>query len=94
MKTDIFPDCYIGTKNQNAMKSAEVKDPKDNKIINKDDSVTNKDSENDVETEQAIDQKKVEEEHVLTLISDNDNAGILSDESTSNKGQGPAGENL
>ena len=76
------------------MKSAEVKDPKDNKIINKDDSVTNKDSENDVEKEQATDQKKTDKEHVLTLISDNDNAGILADESASNKGQGPAGENL
>jgi hypothetical protein len=76
------------------MKSAEVKDPKDNKIINKDDSVTNKDSDNNAEKEQSTDQKKAEKEHVLTLISDNDNAGILADESASNKGQGPAGENL
>lgn len=76
------------------MKSAEVKDPKDNKITNKDDSVTNKDSDNNVEQEQAADQKKADKEHVLTLISDNDNAGILADESASNKGQGPAGENL
>ena len=76
------------------MKSAEVKDPKDNKIINKDDSVTNKDSDNDVETEQVTDQKKAEKENILTPISDNDNAGILADESASNKGQGPAGENL
>ena len=76
------------------MKSAEVKDPKDNKITNKDNSVTNKDDDNTLETEQATDQKKTDKEHVLTLISDNDNAGILADESTSNKGQGPAGENL
>jgi hypothetical protein len=76
------------------MKSAEVKDPKDNKIINKDVSVTNKDSENDVEKEQGTDQKKNDKEYLLTLISDNDNAGILADESASNKGQGPAGENL
>lgn len=73
------------------MKSAEVKDPK---IINKDNSVTNKDDDNDVENEQSTDQKKAEKEHVLTLISDNDNAGILADESASNNGQGPAGENL
>jgi hypothetical protein len=76
------------------MKSAEVKDPRDNKIINKDNSVTNTDSEHMVEKEQTTDQKKADEEHVLTLISDNDNAGILADESASNKGQGPAGENL
>jgi hypothetical protein len=76
------------------MKSAEVKDPKDSKIINKDDSVTNKDSDNISEKEQPTDQKKTGTEHVLTLISDNDNAGILADESASNKGQGPAGENL
>jgi hypothetical protein len=76
------------------MKSAEVKDPKDNKIINKDDSVTNKDDDNNVEKEQATDQKKEDKEPVLAIISDNDNAGILADESASNKGQGPAGENL
>lgn len=76
------------------MKSAEVKDPKDNKIINKDDSVTNNDSDNVTEKEQATDQKKEDKEPVLAVISDNDNAGILADESASNKGQGPAGENL
>ena len=76
------------------MKSAEVRDPKDNKIINKDNSVTNKDDDNNVEKEQTAGQKKTDKEHILTLISDNDNAGILADESTSNKGQGPAGENL
>jgi hypothetical protein len=76
------------------MKSAEAKDPKDNKITNKDDSVTNKDNDNNVEKEQATNQKKTDKENVTTLISDNDNAGILADESASNKGQGPAGENL
>ncbi len=76
------------------MKSAEVKDPKDNKIINKDDSVTNNDSDNVTEKEQATDQKKEDKEPVLAVISDNDNAGILADENASNKGQGPAGENL
>ncbi len=76
------------------MKSAEVKDPKDNKIINKDDSVTNNDNDNVTEKEQATDQKKEDKEPVLAVISDNDNAGILADESASNKGQGPAGENL
>ena len=76
------------------MKSAEVKDPKDNKIINKDNSVTNKDSEISEVKEQATEQKTADKEHILTVISDSDNAGILADESASNKGQGPAGENL
>jgi hypothetical protein len=76
------------------MKSGEVKDPKDDKIINKDNSVTNKDDDNNMEKEQATDQKKEDKERVLAIISDNDNAGILADESASNKGQGPAGENL
>jgi hypothetical protein len=72
------------------MESEKVKDPKDEKILNKDDSVTN----NDGDKEQPIGQNKPEKEKVLTLISDNDNPGELADESASNKGQGPAGENL
>ncbi len=72
------------------MESEKVKDPKDEKILNKDDSVTNKDEDK----ERPISQDKPEKEKVLTLISDNDIPGELADESASNKGQGPAGENL
>jgi hypothetical protein len=77
------------------MESAVTKDPKDVRIINKDDSVTNKDGDNNLEKgEQPADQVKSGKEKVLTTLSDNDNAGLLADENTSNKGQGPAGENL
>lgn len=77
------------------MERDEVQDPKDEKVTNQDDSVTNKDGDNDLEKgKQPTSESKREKEKVLTEISDNDNRGILADESASNKGQGPSGENL
>ena len=74
------------------MESA-VKDPKDEQITNVDDSVTNKDGDNNLEKgEQQTDQSKPVEKKVLTELSDNDNAPELVDATASNKGQGPAGE--
>lgn len=75
------------------MESVGVKDPKDDQIINKDNAVTNKDGDNNLERGKQPDAKN-KSEKVLTILSDNDNPGLLADESTSNKGQGPAGENL
>ena len=76
------------------MESA-VKDPKDEQITNKDDSVTNKDGDNNLEKgEKQADQSKPIDKKVLTELSDNDNAPELADATASNKGQGPAGENL
>ena len=77
------------------MESDKVQGPKDEKVTNQDDSVTNKDGDNDLENgKQPTAQNKTEKEKVLTEITDNDSAGVLADESASNKGQGPAGENL
>jgi len=71
------------------------KDPKDEQITNNDDSVTNKDGDNNLEKgEQQTDQSKPVDKKVLTELSDNDNAPELADATASNKGQGPAGENL
>ncbi len=76
------------------MESA-VKDPKDEQITNVDDSVTNKDGDNNLEKgEQQTDQGKPVDKKVLTELSDTDNAPELADATASNKGQGPAGENL
>jgi hypothetical protein len=79
------------------MESDKVKDPKDEKIINKDTSVTNKDGDNDLEKGvQPTDQKKPDQERVPTVTPDNENGnpGPPEDESTSNVGQGPSVENL
>ena len=77
------------------MESAVVKDPKDDQITNKDNAVTNKDGDNNLEKgEQSAAQNKPTKEKVLTEISDTDAHGVMADESASNKGQGPAGENL
>jgi hypothetical protein len=84
------------------MESDKVKDPKDEKIINKDTSVTNKDGDNDLEKgSQPTEQKKPDEERVTTVTPDNDNGepgppveeNIL-DENISKDGQGPSAENL
>lgn len=75
------------------MESDKVQDPKDEKVINQDDSVTNKDGNNDLEKGKQPTTKN-KDEKVLTEITDNDAHGILADESVSNKGQGPSGENL
>ena len=73
------------------MKSAEGKNPKDEHITNKDDSVTNRDGNTMLEKGTA----KKTEDKAATIILSNDNPELYEtvDES-SNKGQGPAGENL
>lgn len=79
------------------MESAEVKNPKDDKIINKDDSVTNKDGDNNLEKgEQPTNQKKPDKERVPTVTPDNDNGdpGPPADDNSTNKDGGPAKENL
>jgi hypothetical protein len=77
------------------MENVQVKDPKDEKITNQDDSVTNKDGKNNLEKgDQSSIPNKPEKEKAPTEITDNDSPGILADEDASNKGQGPAGENL
>lgn len=49
-------------------------DPKDEKITNNDDSVTNKDGDNYLEKgEQPTEQKKPDKERVPTVTPDNDN---------------------
>ena len=70
------------------MEAIKVRDPKDEKILNKDDSVTNKANGTPNGTGQQDQHKQ------LVPITDNDTPGQLGDESTSNKGQGPSGENL
>lgn len=58
------------------MESVEVKDPKDEKIINKDESVTNKDGNNDLEKgKQPTNQKEPDPDkaRVPTVTPDNDN---------------------
>jgi hypothetical protein len=79
------------------MKSAVINDPKDDKIINKDDAVTNKDGDNNLEKgKQPTDQKNPDKERVPTVTPDNDNGnpGPPAEESSSNKDGGPAQENL
>ena len=74
------------------METENVKDPKNEKILNKDDSVINSSDTNDT-VEKGTDSAN-EAEKELVPLTDSDNSPQLSDESASNKGQGPAGENL
>jgi hypothetical protein len=78
------------------MENVRVKDPKDGKIINKDDSVTNKDGNNDLEKSELLTvQSKTDDEEIATIAPSNDNPELYEPATeSSNKGQGPSGENL
>ena len=79
------------------MENSAYNDPKDDQIINKDTAITNKDGDNNLEKgEQPTEQNKPDEERIPTVTPDNDNDEPISpeEENTSNKGQGPKGENL
>ena len=72
-------------------------DPKDDQITNDDNAVTNKDGDNNLEQgEQPAKQSKPDAQSVETVVSDNENGdpGPPEEENSSNKDQGPAGENL
>jgi hypothetical protein len=87
---------YINIPKSKIMESAGVKVPKDDQITNKDESVTNKDGNNNLEKgEQPNAENNKEQKDVKAVIPSNDNPELYetTDES-SNKGQGPAGENL
>jgi hypothetical protein len=72
------------------MESVKVKDPGNGKITNRDSAVTNKDNQDNPEKgEQPVNQKTGS----ATPSNDNPDLYEPADES-SNKGQGPAGENL
>lgn len=72
------------------MESVKVKDPGNGKIINRDNAVTNKDNQDNPEKgEQPVNQKT----NPVTPSNDNPDLYEPADES-SNKGQGPSGENL
>lgn len=75
------------------MKNMQYNNPKDERVTNDDNAATNKDGNNDLEKGEPSSEKKAENTPVKP---DNDSAYITSPavESTSNKGQGPAGENL
>ena len=56
------------------MENAAMNSPKDEQILNKDDSITNKDGDNYLEKgEQSTDQNKPDQKQVLTGTHDNDN---------------------
>lgn len=82
------------------METNAINDPKDEQITNNDPAVTNKDGNNDLEKgKQTNVQDKPDEERVKTVTPATDDSGDPTvqdpeDEDTSNKGQGPKGENL
>lgn len=56
------------------MESMQIRDPKDEKITNQDDSVTNKDGNNNLEKgKQPAEQKNVDGPQIKTVTPDNDN---------------------
>jgi hypothetical protein len=79
-------------------------DPKDEMITNEDRSITNSDEQDKAlqKGEQPTEQNKADDERVPTVTPDNDNGdpgppakgGETVTEDSSNKGKGPAGENL
>jgi hypothetical protein len=85
------------------METTAYNDPKDDQITNDDNSVTNKDGNNDLEQgEQPTEQNNPDPVRVPTVTPGNDsgdpappkNGEENQDETTSNKGEGPKGENL
>lgn len=80
------------------MENTAYNDPKNEQITNDDTAVTNKDGNNDLEKgAQPTEQNKPDAERVPTVTPDNDSGDPTppkKEENTSNKGQGPAGENL
>ncbi|MDB5115788.1 MAG: hypothetical protein JWQ79_1280 [Mucilaginibacter sp.] len=80
------------------MENTAYNDPKDEHITNNDTAITNKDGDNNLEKgEQPTEQEKPDSERVETVTPDNENGDPGppdEEENTSNKGQGPAGENL
>ena len=87
------------TTNLNTMESTTYQDPQDDQITNNDDSVTNKDGDNNLEQGQEANvQDQPDEERVTTVTPNNDNENPTQTEEpeddSSNKGQGPSGENL
>lgn len=85
------------------MENTAVNDPIDDQITNDDNSVTNKDGDNNLEKgEQPTEQNNPDPVRVPTVTPDNDSGDPIppkkgensEDEITSNKGQGPKGENL
>jgi hypothetical protein len=82
------------------MENTTFSDPKDDQITNNDDSVTNKDGDNNLEKgEQPNVQDKPDEERVPTITPAQDSGEPAppkgdEDDGASNKQSGPAGENL
>jgi hypothetical protein len=85
------------------METTAYNDPKDDQITNNDTSVTNKDGDNNLEKgEQPTEQDNTDPVRVPTVTPDNDSGDPTppkkgennQDETASNKGQGPKGENL
>ncbi|MDB5023310.1 MAG: hypothetical protein JWP78_1065 [Mucilaginibacter sp.] len=80
------------------MESAEVKDPKDDKITNEDNAVTNKDGDNDLEKgKQPNDQNKPDKKRVPTITPDNENGNPgppEEEESSSDRKVRLSGENF
>ncbi len=78
------------------MENIENGNPKDEQITNQDDSVTNADSNAEEPNKHPEPEQEVAKE-IPTVTPDNDGAPTPvkpEDEDTSNKGNGPAGENL
>jgi hypothetical protein len=82
------------------METANNNDPKDEQITNDDKAVTNKDGDNDLEQGEApVDPHEANSDaDRIQTTSPDDNLGdptpSKEEENISNKGQGPAGENL
>lgn len=81
------------------METTEIKDPKDEQITNNDTAVTNKDGNNDLEQGSRPNDPDNPDIDVDAIATNTDDSGDPTaqkpeDEDTSNKGQGPKGENL
>ncbi|MDN5285518.1 MAG: hypothetical protein JWR38_1792 [Mucilaginibacter sp.] len=78
------------------MENTAYNDPKDDHIINKDTAITNKDGDNNLEKgEQSNSLAEIDVDRIPTPDDSlGDPVPSENEENTSNKGQGPAGENL
>ena len=79
------------------METINYNDPKDEQITNDDNSVTNKDGDNDLEKSRPqVDEADIDVDKIATPDDNMGDPTPLNEEDAdhSNKGQGPKGENL
>jgi hypothetical protein len=76
------------------MENVTMQNPKDGQIINKEDTIINKDGDFGNENLPPAEESRSDSAEKQTVITGNNSLGEVAEENTSNKGQGPSGESI